>query len=114
MLLTNLKHLESAGEYEKFVKDNNYVMICCGRMGPMCIPVYRIMEMLEKEYLHVKFADMDFDNPDSHVVRMAPECKGFMGLPFTLYYKNGKIVKATSSIQTKEQIEAILDTEFPL
>ena len=113
MLLTNLKHIESASKYEKFVKKNSNVMICCGRMGPMCIPVYRIMEILEKEYLHIKFADMDFDNLDSYIVRMAPECKNFMGLPFTLYYKNGKIVKATSSIQTKEEIKTILDTEFP-
>jgi thioredoxin 1 len=113
MLLTNLKHIESASEYEKFIKENSNVMICCGRMGPMCTPVYNIMEILEKEYLHVKFADMDFDNPHSGIIRYAPECKYFMGLPFTLYYKNGKIVKATGSIQTKEQITAILDTEFP-
>ena len=113
MLLTNLKHKESASEYEKFIKENRNVMICCGRMGPMCIPVYNIMEILEKEYIHIKFADMDFNNPDSHIVRMAPECKNFMGLPFTLYYKDGKIVRATSSIQSKEQIKTILDTEFP-
>jgi len=87
-------------------------MICCGRMGPMCIPVYNTIELLEKEYLHVNFADMDFDIPVAQLIRNAPECSNFMGLPFTLYYKNGKIVKATSSIQTKEQIKAILDTEF--
>jgi len=112
MLLTNLKHIESTSEYEKFIKENSNVMICCGRMGPMCIPVYKIMEILEKEYLHVKFADMDFDNPDAYIITMSPACKNFMGLPFTLYCKNGKIVKATGSIQTKEQIKAILDTEF--
>ena len=114
MLLTNLKHIESTGEYEKFIKENSNVVICIGRMGPMCIPVYKTMELLEKEYLHVKFADMDFDNPDSYYVRMAPECRNFMGLPFTLYYKDGKIVKATSSIQSKEEMKAILDSEFPL
>ena len=63
MLNTNLRHIESDDEYNKFIKENNNLMICCGRMGPMCIPVYNTLELLEKEYLHVKFADMDFDGP---------------------------------------------------
>ena len=112
MLYTNLKHIMSADEHKKFVEENENVMICCGRMGPMCIPVYGIMEDLEGEYKHVKFADMEFDNPESHVIRNAPECSGFMGLPFTVYYKNGKMVKATSSIQGMDQVRAILDEIF--
>ena len=112
MLYTNLKHIESAEAHQKFLNENENVMICCGRMGPMCIPVYGAMEDLEGEYANVKFADMEFDNPESHVIRNAPECKGFMGLPFTVYYKNGKMVKATSSIQSAEQIRAILDEHF--
>jgi len=112
MLNTNLRHIESIDEHDKFIKENNNVMICCGRMGPMCIPVYNTLELLEKEYLHVKFADMNFDGPAAQIIRYAPECDNFMGLPFTVYYKNGKIVKATSSIQNKEQIESILDAEF--
>ena len=78
-------------------------------MGPMCIPVYGIAEELEKDYEHVKFFDMEFDNPESHVIRDIPEVRGFMGIPFTIYYKNGKVVKATSSIQTKQQVKTILD-----
>jgi thioredoxin 1 len=35
-----------------------------------------------------------------------------MGIPFTIYYKNGKVVKATSSIQTRQQVKMILDKEF--
>jgi thioredoxin 1 len=112
MLYTNLKHIMSADEHKKFIEENENVMICCGRMGPMCIPVYGIMEDLEGEYEHVKFADMEFDNPESHVIRNAPECSGFMGLPFTVYYKNGKMVKATSSIQSMDQVKEVLDTEF--
>ena len=112
MLYTNLKHIESAEAHQKFLNENENVMICCGRMGPMCIPVYGAMEDLEGEYTNVKFADMEFDNPESHVIRNAPECKGFMGLPFTVYYKNGKMVKATSSIQSAEQIRAILNDNF--
>jgi thioredoxin 1 len=112
MLYTNLKHIETAAEHQKFISENENVMICCGRMGPMCIPVYGIMEYLEDQYKNVKFADMEFDNPESHVIRNAPEVRNFMGIPFTMYYKNGKLVKATSSIQTMTQVKSILDAEF--
>jgi len=112
MLYTNLKHIESAEAHQKFINENENVMICCGRMGPMCIPVYGVMEDIEEEYAHVKFADMEFDNPESHVIRNAEECRGFMGIPFTVYYKNGKLVKATSSIQSMPQVRAILDEKF--
>jgi thioredoxin 1 len=99
-------------EHKKFIEENENVMICCGRNGPMCIPVYGIMEDLEETYKNVRFADMEFDNPESSVIRNAPECRGFMGLPFTVYYKNGKLVKATTSIQNEQQITTILDAEF--
>jgi thioredoxin 1 len=113
MLYTNLKHIESAKAHEKAISENENVMICCGRMGPMCIPVYEIMEELEKEYPHVTFYDMEFDHPDAHVIRHAPMCRNFMGLPFTVYYKNGQMVKATSSIQNADQITAILNEYLP-
>ncbi len=112
MLQTNLNHVMSADEHQRIINENENVMICCGRMGPMCLPVYGIMEDLQTRYPHVKFFDMEFDNPEAHVIRNAPECRGFMGLPFTVYYKDGKLVKATSSIQNEQQITAILDTEF--
>ena len=112
MLYTNLKHLESIADYNKVISENENVMIVCGRMGPMCIPVYGIAEELEEEYRHVKFFDMEFDNPISDVIRILPEVRGFMGIPFTIYYKNGKVVKATSSIQTKDQVKTILNKEF--
>ena len=112
MLYTNLKHIETAADHQKFISENENVMICCGRMGPMCIPVYGIMEDLESQYANVKFADMEFDSPESHVIRNVPEVRGFMGIPFTMYYKSGKLVKATSSIQSMTQVRAILDAEF--
>ena len=112
MLTTNLVHILTADEHKKFIEENENVMICCGRMGPMCIPVYGIMERLRETCRHIAFADMEFDNPESHVIRNAPECRGFMGLPFTVYYKNGKLVKATTSIQNEQQITAILDSQF--
>jgi len=112
MLYTNLKHIESAAEHAQIISENENVIVICGRMGPMCVPVYRIAEELEKEYVHVKFFDMEFDNPESQVIRTLPEVSGFMGIPFTIYYKNGQVVKATTSIQSKTQITAILDQEF--
>ena len=54
MLYTNLKHLESAADHKKAISENENVMVICGRMGPMCIPVYGIAEELEDEYKHVK------------------------------------------------------------
>jgi thioredoxin 1 len=114
MLYTNLKHLESIVDYNKAISENENVMVICGRMGPMCIPVYGIAEELEAEYRNVKFFDMEFDNPISNVIRNLPEVRGFMGIPFTIYYKNGKVVKATSSIQNRDQVKTILNKEFPV
>jgi len=102
----------SEKDHAKFIQENENVMICCGRMGPMCIPVYESMEELEGEYKNVKFADMEFDSPDARVIRRLPECSSFKGLPFVVYYKNGKVVKATSSIQSRDDIKDILDDNF--
>lgn len=112
MLYTNLKHIESAAALAEIINKNEDVMVICGRMGPMCVPVYRTAEELEDEYTHVKFFDMEFDNPESHIIRTLLEVDGFTGIPYTIYYKNGRVVKATSGIQSKAQITAILDKEF--
>ena len=112
MLDTNLKHLETEEDVNEVLKDNKNVMICCGRMGPMCIPVYRIMEEMESEYSHVAFRDKDFDIPAADFVKNLPECGSFMGLPFTVHFKNRKVVAATTSIQSKGQVTEILDKEF--
>lgn len=112
MLYTNLKHIETVADHAKIISENENVMLICGRMGPMCIPVYGIAEEIENQYAHVQFYDMEFDNPESSVIRNLPEVKGFMGIPFTIYYKNGKVVKATSSIQSLDQVTAILNNEF--
>jgi len=112
MLFTNLDHVETRAQHKEIIENNENVMICCGRMGPMCVPVYAAMEELKADYPHVKLYDMDFDIPDADVIRNAPECAGFMGLPFTMYYKNGKVVKATTSIQSYDQVKEILDEVF--
>ncbi|PKP51787.1 MAG: hypothetical protein CVT92_11905 [Bacteroidetes bacterium HGW-Bacteroidetes-1] len=112
VLPTNLEHIATAAELNATINSNSNVMVCCGRMGPMCIPVYGIMEVLRDEYTHVAFRDMAFDSPEAAIIRNLPECRGFMGIPFTVYYKDGKVVAATSSIQNRSQITTILDKEF--
>jgi len=111
-LSTNLKHLESRQAIDDVLKNNENVMICCGRMGPMCIPVYGIMEELENKYSHVQFRDILFDSPTADFIKKLPETRNFTGLPFTVYFKNGKAVAATSSIQNKKDVKTILDREF--
>lgn len=112
MLRTAVHEIETAAELEKIINENENVMVCCGRMGPMCLPVYDIMEELEEERPNIKFYSMAFDNPEAAVIRNAPECRGFMGLPFTMFYKNGKVARATSSILNMQQVTSILDEEF--
>jgi len=112
MLRTNLKHLETDEETQEALKNNENVVICCGRMGPMCTPVYAIMSQFEARYPHVCFYDQEFDIPAAGFIRQLPECASFRGLPFTVYFKNSKVVTATTSIQTADQMSKILDKEF--
>ncbi len=112
ILQTNLKHVETAEQFDSLLAEHEYVMICCGRMGPMCIPVYQAMIELESSHPRIAFRDIAFDTPDAHVISGLPECRGFMGLPFTVYCKQGKVVEATSGIQSKEQVADILDRLF--
>jgi len=71
------------------------------------------MESLESKYTNVAFRDMEFDSPEAKIIKTSYlNADNFRGLPFTVYYKNGKVVAATASIQTKEQITEILDREF--
>ncbi|MBW2455766.1 MAG: thioredoxin [Deltaproteobacteria bacterium] len=112
MLNTNLKHVENEATFNELLADNPNVMLVCGREGPMCLPVYDVMENLEGKYAHVAFRDMSFDGPAAHLIKRLPETRGFTGLPFTLYFKNGKVAAATSSIQNKKQITEILEETY--
>ncbi len=112
MLNTNLKHIESDEAFRRVLEDNDNVMICCGREGPMCLPVYDVMESLEDKYPHVAFRDMSFDGPAAHNIKSLPQVRHFTGLPFTVYFKGGQVVAATTSIQNKKQVREILDREF--
>ena len=106
MLETSLKQIESPEAYDETVAGSEKLIICAGRWGPMCIPVYGIMEKLQrkKEYRDIDFRAMLFDYPAAEKLKKLDECKSFRGLPFTVYYRDGKVVHATSSIQTKEQL----------
>jgi len=112
MLYTNLIHLETASELGSMIGENENVVVVCGRMGPQCVPVYRIAESLESGYSKVKFCDMEFDNPESLVVRNLPEVKYFNSIPFTIFYQNGIVMKATSGLQSKEQITGNINEIF--
>ena len=112
MLHTDLKHLEAIEETRGALENNENVVICCGRMGTMCLPVYAAMSQLESRYPQVCFYDQDFDGPAAGFIRHLPECASFMGLPFTVYFKNSEVVAATTSIQNENQLTEILDREF--
>ena len=112
MLRTDLKHLETGEETREGLENNENVVICCGRMGPMCTPVYAIMSRLKTKYPHVCFYDQDFDIPAAGFIKRLPECASFMGLPFTVYFHNSKVVAATTSIQNEGQITGLLEREF--
>jgi len=112
MLQTNLEHIESEEQLKELIEKNEKVAVCCGRMGPMCIPVYDIFEILQGNYPDIQFRDMDFDIPAAAIIKDLPECRGFWGLPFTIYYRNGKVVKATSSIQSAKEVKSIINEVF--
>lgn len=112
MLQTNLTHINTDEELQAAIKDNEKLMVACGRMGPMCIPVYDIMEGLEKERTDVTFRDMSFDTPVANAIRSLPHVRHFQSLPFVVYYKNGEVAKVTGGIQNKQQVTAALDEAF--
>ena len=45
VLRTNLDHLETEDALKEALHANQNVVICCGRMGPMCLPVYTVMDI---------------------------------------------------------------------
>lgn len=112
MLDTNLKHINTAKELEETIRANENVMVCCGRMGPMCIPVYGVMEELEGQYAHVAFRDMPFDSPEAQIIRRhSRSARTSEAFPLRSITRMEKWRQPTS-IQTKEQVTAILDKEF--
>jgi thioredoxin 1 len=112
MLQTNLEHIESEEQLKELIENNEKIVVCCGRMGPMCIPVYDIFEILQENYPDIQFRDIDFDIPPAAMIKNLPECRKFWGLPYTIYYRNGKVVKATSSIQSAKEVKSVINDVF--
>jgi thioredoxin 1 len=112
MLQTNLGHIEAKEQLKELIENNEKVAVCCGRMGPMCIPVYDIFEIFQEKYPDIQFRDMDFDTPAAAMIKDLPECRNFWGLPYTIYYRNVKVVKATSSIQSAKEVKSIINDVF--
>ncbi|MBN1523168.1 MAG: thioredoxin, partial [Spirochaetales bacterium] len=69
-------------------------------------------ERLESEYPAVAFRDMEFDIPAADHIKNLSECSNFRGLPFTVYFRKGKVAAATTSLQTEEQVREIIEREF--
>ena len=109
MLQTNLTHIENEQDLQSTLDQNDNVMVTCGRMGPMCIPVYDIMENLEQKYEDVAFRDMAFDSDIASTVKGLPDARMLRSLPFVVYYKGGEVVKVTGGIQTKKQVKENLE-----
>ncbi|MDA3817244.1 MAG: hypothetical protein PF486_07700 [Prolixibacteraceae bacterium] len=109
MLYTNLNHIETATQYHEALLNNANVMMICGRMGEYSIPVYRIVEALQKEYPQVKFFDMEYDNPELKFVENMFNDSHGANIPFLLYFINSEMVYHSWGIKTKNEIENIIN-----
>ena len=112
MLYTNLKHIETAAEQARVIDENDSLVIICGRMEPASVTVYRIAEELEKQYPNVMFYDMEFDNPESSVLKNTLEYYDIANIPLVGYFKCGNLVSVTLGVQTQQQILSHLEKEF--
>lgn len=112
MLYTNLKHIETALEQERIIHESENVVIICGRMESASITVYRIAEELKSQYPHVTFYDMEFDNPESTILKNTLEYYNLTDIPLVGYFKKGCLVNVSLGIQTREQMINHLEKEF--
>lgn len=46
-LQTSLDHIHPENEFKQIIRKHDKVMICGGRMGPMCVPVCWTREQVE-------------------------------------------------------------------
>ena len=112
MLYTNLKHIESKEQLRQVIAENENLVIICGRMGAMSIPVYRIITELEGRFPQVKFFDMEYDNPESESICQLSAEGGLRGIPIIVYYKAGQLAQITAGMQSKDQLIAIIESNF--
>ncbi len=112
MLYTNLNHLETAADQTRVISENRNVMIVCGRMDPASVAVYRIAEKLQKKYTQVKFFDMEFDNPESDLLKSLLKCISIREIPVTGFFKEGKLTNVFIGLLKPEQLNFLLNKEF--
>jgi thioredoxin 1 len=112
MLYTNLEHIETAVEFAEVIGTNENVVVICGRMGPFCVPVYRNVEELGEKFTHVKFYDMEYDNPEFYFFHALPEVQNLEEMPFIVFYRSGVAVKSVAGMQSKTQLSEILTENF--
>jgi thioredoxin 1 len=112
MLSTKIKECTEATNFDNLKDTKGNIMVTCGRMGPMCIPVYGVMEEIEKDYEDVAFRVIDFDSQMANAIKSLPEVQSFSSLPFVLYFKDGKVARATAGIQNKSQVTSNLNDVF--
>lgn len=111
MLYTNLKHIESASDLNQIISGNDQVVVICGRMDPVSVSVYRLAGELEKNYPQVQFYDMEYDDPESENLRKLPGLLDFEGLPFSVYFRNGKLERVSVGIFSINQMENLFIEE---
>ena len=94
--------------------DNQYVIIDITIKNLLADEIIKIAPSIDFEVIDFDgyTYDQDFDEPASSFIKNLPECATFRGLPFTVYFKNGKVAAATTSIQSKAQVTDILDKEL--
>jgi thioredoxin 1 len=108
MLYTNLKHIETASEHRKIITENSLVVIVCGRMNAHSINAFELAEKMKKRYKHVLFFDMEYENPESKVLKEEYSFQNNENLPFAICYKNGNKVQVVFDFNSPEKFENLL------
>lgn len=112
MLYTNLNHIETEKDFRRAISENNHVVVIYGRMDPISIPVYRMVEELENEYSAVKFFDMEMDNPDFLMLPELRDVKNDSMAPLVICFSNGKVTNISTNIHSPFEIEEIVQNEL--
>lgn len=112
MLYTNLNHIENAADFSKSLTENEKVVIICGRMDTASVSTYRAADSLKPGYRHIRFFDLEYDNPVSAFFHAIPEVAGQKTLPLTVCFKNGKVEKVTAGSLSENEMAEILDDVF--
>lgn len=112
MLYTNLNHIENENDFRRAISENDHVVVIYGRMDPLSIPVYRIVEEVENEFLAVKFFDMEMDNPDLLMLPELQEVKNGPMAPVVICFSYGKVASISSNVHSSIEILEIVQNEL--